>query len=93
MSSAWKIDFTPKALKQIGKLPPTISHRIVGTIERDLARHNDPRAFGEAMIGNWTGFWRYRVGDYRAICRIENEVITIFVIEVAHRREVYRQRD
>ena len=49
-----------------------------------------PRDFGEAMMGNWTGFWRYRVGDYRAICRIEDEVVAVFIIEVGHRREIYR---
>ncbi len=42
------------------------------------------------MIGNWTGFWRYRIGDYRAICRIEDAVVTVFVIEVGHRRQIYR---
>ncbi len=42
------------------------------------------------MVGDWTAFWRYRVGDYRAIRRIEDARITVVVIEVAHRREVYR---
>ena len=90
MSSGWKIDVTPKALRQLKKLPPATYSRIISALERDLDRHGDPRAFGEAMIGNWTGFWRYRVGDHRAICRIEDAVVTIFVIEVGHRREVYR---
>jgi mRNA interferase RelE/StbE len=42
------------------------------------------------MIGDWTGYWRYRVGDYRVICKIEDAVVTVFVIEVGHRRHVYR---
>ncbi len=90
MSSAWKIELTPKALKQLKKLPPQAYTRIVSTLERDLERHGDPRAFGESMIGNWTGFWRYRIGDYRAICRTEDEVVTVFVIEVAPRGVVFR---
>ncbi|MFN3943745.1 MAG: type II toxin-antitoxin system RelE family toxin [Allosphingosinicella sp.] len=89
MRSAWTIEFTPKALKQLRKLPSNISHRIVATLERAIQGH-DPRDTGEAMIGNWTGYWRYRVGDYRAVCRIEDAVVTVFVIEVGHRREVYR---
>ena len=90
MSLAWKIEFTPKALKQLRKLPPQIQARIVDKLEGDVLTQDDPRLIGEAMIGNWTGFWRYRVGDYRAICRIEDAVVTVFVIEVGHRREVYR---
>jgi mRNA interferase RelE/StbE len=90
VSSAWKLDFTPKALRQLRKLPPQIRARIVSKLESDALGDDGPRAFGEAMIGDWTGFWRYRVGDYRIICRIEDEVVTVFVIEVGHRREVYR---
>lgn len=90
MSSAWRIEYEPLAQKQLKKLDKAAAIRLVRTLERDLTRHGDPRAFGEAMIGTWTGFWRYRVGDYRAICRIEDSIVTIFVIEVGHRREVYR---
>ena len=89
MNSAWRIDLSPRALK-LAKLDHTAADRIVKTLEEKLASFGDPRGFGEAMVGNWTGFWRYRVGDYRAIARIEDAVVTIFIIEVAHRREVYR---
>lgn len=90
MSLGWRIEYESLAQKQLKKLDRAIAARIVRTLQRDLHRHGDPRGFGEAMIGNWTGFWRYRVGDHRAICRIEDAVVTIFVIEVGHRREVYR---
>ncbi len=90
MSSAWRIEYEVSARKQLKKLDKSTAVRIVRTLQRDLDRHGSPRDFGEAMIGNWTGFWRYRVGDYRAICRIEEAVITIFVIEVGHRSQIYR---
>lgn len=90
MSSAWKLEFEQLARKQLKKLDRTAAIRIVETLRRDLARHGDPHNFGEAMVGEWTGFWRYRIGDYRAICRIEEAVVTVYVIEVGHRREVYR---
>ena len=90
MSSAWRIEFEAGAARQLRKLGQTAIDRILKTLKRDLARTGDPRAFGEAMIGNWTGFWRYRVGDYRLICRIEDERVTVYVIEVGHRREIYR---
>ena len=90
MSLAWKIDFTPKALKQLKKLPPDVRRRIVEKLEIDVVGRGDPRLVGEAMIGEWTRFWRYRIGDYRAICRIHDAVVTVFVIDVGHRREIYR---
>jgi mRNA interferase RelE/StbE len=88
--STWRIEYEPRAQKQLRKLDRSAAERIVRTLQQDLDRVEDPRAFGEAMVGNWTGFWRYRVGDYRAIARIEDGRVTIFIIEVAHRREVYR---
>lgn len=90
MNSAWKIEFSPKALKQLKKIDRSASVEIVHKIEKDLARFGDPRAFGEAMIGNWTGYWRYRAGNYRAIANIQDDRVVVFGIEVAHRREVYR---
>ena len=90
MSSGWKIEYEGRARKQLTKLDRTAAARIVRDLQEDLDRVGDPRGFGEAMVGNWTGFWRYRIGDYRAIAKIEDAVVTIFIIEVAHRREVYR---
>ncbi|MBX3595729.1 MAG: type II toxin-antitoxin system RelE/ParE family toxin [Sphingomonas sp.] len=87
---AWQIEYPPRVQKQLRKLDSQAAIRIVRTLQSDLDRHGDPRMFGEAMVGNWTGFWRYRVGDYRAICKIEDQRITVVVIEIAHRREVYR---
>lgn len=90
MSLAWRIDYDPAAIKQLGKLDRTDAARIVRKLQSDLDRHDDPRAFGEALVGDWTGYWRYRAGEYRAIARIEDDRLVIYVIEVAHRREVYR---
>lgn len=90
MNLGWRIEYEPLAQKQLKKLDRAVAARIVRSLQRDLDRHGDPRSYGEAMIGDWTGFWQYRVGDYRAISRIEDSVVTIFVIEVGHRREVYR---
>ncbi len=90
MSSAWSLELNENAQKQLRKLDKAVAARIVSTILRDLDRLGDPRLFGEAMVGNYTGYWRYRAGDYRAICSIRDEIVTVVVIEVAHRREIYR---
>ena len=90
MSSGWKIEYEGRARKQLKKLDRTAAIRIVRDLEEDLARTGDPRAFGKALVGEWSGFWRYRIGEYRAIAKIEDDIVTIFIIEVTHRRDVYR---
>ena len=90
MSSGWKIEYEGRARKHLKKLDRTAAIRIVRDLEEDLARTGDPRAFGKALVGEWSGFWRYRIGEYRAIAKIEDDIVTIFIIEVAHRRDVYR---
>lgn len=72
MSSGWTIEFSPRAGKTLRKLDRSATARILSTLERDLDRHGDPRAFGDALVGEWTGYWRYRIGDYRVIARIED---------------------
>jgi mRNA interferase RelE/StbE len=87
---AWTISFTPRARKALAGLDRSAAARIVATLERNLAAFADPRAFGKALAGEKAGFWRYRVGDYRLICRLENDRLVVLVIEAGHRREVYR---
>ena len=58
----------------------------------EIAKLEDPRSRGKALTGNLAGLWRYRVGDYRIICDIEDGVLLILVVDVAHRREVYQRR-
>ncbi len=73
-----------KALK---KLPKHDQARLIEKIE---GLKNDPRPNGvKALQGNWQGFYRVRVGDYRVIYNIEDEILTIYVVKVAHRRQIY----
>jgi len=87
---AWRLEFLPEAAKELRKLDRTAAARIVTTLEERIAVLDDPRALGSALTGDHAGFWRWRIGDYRVVARIEDERITILVVRVAHRREVYR---
>ena len=88
---AWKIEFVPAAAKELAKLGRTEAARIVATLEKRIAVLDDPRTLGSALSGELGGLWRWRIGDYRVVARIEDERITILVVRVAHRREVYRR--
>ena len=83
---AWAIEFVPAAAKELKKLGRVEAGRIIATLETRIAVLDDPRRLGSAL----TGEWRWRIGDYRVVARIDDERITILVVRVAHRREAYR---
>ena len=87
---AWTIEFVPAAAKELKKLGRSEAARIVTTLEGRIASLENPRQLGSALSGDLGGLWRWRIGDYRVVARIEDERITILVVRVAHRREVYR---
>lgn len=87
---AWRIEFLPEAARELKKLDRTAAARIVRTLEDRIAPLDDPRTLGSALTGELGGLWRWRIGDYRVVARIEDERITVLVVRVAHRREVYR---
>jgi mRNA interferase RelE/StbE len=87
---AWRIEFLPAAEKELAKLGRAEAKRIIQTLKTRIAPLDDPRELGTALGGELGGLWRWRIGDYRVIARIEDARITILVVRVAHRREVYR---
>ena len=88
---AWRIDLTATAAKQLSKLDKAEARRITTFLRQRLAPLEDPRSAGKALTGPTLGtYWRYRVGDYRLICDIQDGTLVILVIEVGNRREVDR---
>jgi mRNA interferase RelE/StbE len=87
----WRISFSASAEKQLGKLDRPVAQRILTFLRGRVAVLDDPRAIGEALHGSELGeFWRYRVGDWRLICEIQDKKILITVLSLGNRREVYR---
>ncbi|MDO8719499.1 MAG: type II toxin-antitoxin system RelE/ParE family toxin [Polaromonas sp.] len=87
----WRIELTATAAKQLGKLDKGEAKRITNFLRQRLSTADDPRSTGKALTGPALGtFWRYRLGDYRIICDIQDGALCILVIELGHRREVYR---
>jgi mRNA interferase RelE/StbE len=86
----WKISFEKAAEKQFDKLSRETQAQIASYLYQRVAVQPDPRLLVKALTGELKGHWRYRVGDYRIICQIRDKELLILVIEVGHRREVYR---
>lgn len=89
MSSAWRTELGPRALKTLRKLDYATSVRILRFIDQ-LDGTDNPRGRGEALVGPRAGLWRYRVGDYRLICELQNQRLIVLVVEMGHRSDVYR---
>jgi mRNA interferase RelE/StbE len=90
---AWRIEFDDSAIDDLAKLDKQIAKRITKFMRERVAALDDPRSIGEPLKGSKLGdFWKYRVGDYRIISDIQDDVLQVFVIKVGNRREVYRRK-
>lgn len=88
---AWKVEVAPVAERELDKLDPQTARRILAFLHERVAVLDNPRSIGEALKGSRLGqFWKYRVGDYRIISHIEDDVVRILVVKIGNRREVYR---
>jgi len=86
----WRIEIARTAQKQIQKLNRTSQESIVRFLRERVQPADSPRQWGKPLQGDKQGLWRYRVGDYRLICDIQDERITVLVLRVGHRKDVYR---
>ncbi|MEM6711089.1 MAG: type II toxin-antitoxin system RelE/ParE family toxin [Pseudomonadota bacterium] len=86
----WTVRFDRKALKQLGKVPRADQKRISNYLKNRVARFENPRDAGDPLHGQFQGYWKYRVGNYRVIVDIQDDELIVLVIRIGHRREVYR---
>ena len=87
---AWNIEITPEAQKNLKKLGTQEAQRILKFLYDRLRLTENPRETGKPLKGiRLENLWRYRVGDYRIFCRIEDAKICILVLEIGHRSKIY----
>jgi mRNA interferase RelE/StbE len=88
---AWTIEYTISVQKYAKRLDPVIRKRIRQFLDERLAKHENPRELGAALKGHALGgYWRYKVGDYRIICDIQDNRLVVLVVEIDHRSKAYR---
>lgn len=85
----WGVEFDDRARREIRKLDPKTQQEILRYLRERVAGPADPRQFGKPLRMNLAGLWRYRVGNYRLICRIEEQRLVVLILKIGHRREVY----
>ena len=85
----WAYEFTAEAQRQLRDLGPSAAADIKHFIENRIKGAADPTAFGKALRGDLKGFWRYRVKDYRVLCRLEAQRVVVIVVAVGHRSKIH----
>ena len=85
----YKVEYLPSVVKMLEKMDKYTKRILLEWIEKNLVDCEDPRVHGKALTANRVGQWRYRVGDYRIITKIEDQRLVILVIAIGHRRDIY----
>lgn len=86
---AWKIEFDQDVEKDLKKIDSQTQRRIFDYLRQRVATNPDPRTLGKPLRGKLSGLFRYRVGDYRIICQIDDQAVLVVVITIGHRKEIY----
>ncbi len=85
----WSVEWDDRARRELRRLDHQAQRNILRYFSERIATDEDPRRFGKALQHELQGLWRYRIGDYRALCHIENNRLVVLVLAVGHRRQVY----
>ena len=85
----WSYSFENSALKELKKLGPQAQREILAYLDERIAGDEEPSRFGKPLRADLAGLWRYRVGDYRLICSLQEGQMLVLVLKVGHRRDVY----
>lgn len=86
----YQVEVTARFEREFKKLDRYTQRMIKSWIDKNLVNCADPRQHGKALTANRSGQWRYRIGDYRLICQIQDQELIILALSVGHRREVYQ---
>ena len=86
----WTVRWEKRAVKDMARLGHADRERVARFIRDRIGARDDPREIGEALSGPLSGYWKYRVGDIRIITSLDDQEVTIYVVRVGARREIYR---
>jgi mRNA interferase RelE/StbE len=87
---AWTIEYTDAARRQLRKLDKQSARRILDYMDQRIAPLEDVRSVGKALSGPLGEFWRYRIGEYRIICELQDKALRVLVVRVGDRKDIYR---
>ena len=86
----YTVEITKKALKSLQKIDKTHAQKILLWLEKNINGCKNPRAYGKALTGDFSECWRYRIGNYRLIAKIVDNIVTVIIIDIGHRKDIYQ---
>lgn len=86
----YQVVYEKKAIKNFSKIDKGQQNIILAWIEKNLVNTDNPKKYGKALRGSLNRYWRYRVGNYRLLAEINNEEIKIIVLNIGHRKDIYK---
>jgi mRNA interferase RelE/StbE len=87
---AWSVEWDERAFKELESLDKQAQRNILKYLKKKIQTEEDPRRFGAPLHDDLAGLWKYRIGDYRLICTIEDNKLVILVLKAGHRKNVYK---
>jgi mRNA interferase RelE/StbE len=88
---AWEIKFKESARKIFDRLDRSVQKQLLKFLNKKIAPLENPRVFGRPLSYDKLGLWRYRIADYRIMCQIDDEAISILIVKVGHRKDIYNE--
>ena len=88
---SWKLEYSDKARKQLRKLDATTRAIVLSWMDKNIDGCNDPRVHGKGLVGDHAGEWRYRIGDFRVLCDIQDDRLIVLAFKIDHRSKVYKR--
>ncbi len=89
MILTWQIELTDDAAKQLKKLDRREAKQITDYLRKRVEVLDDPRQLGKSLKGQFASLWRYRIGNYRVICELQDSEFIVLVVGLGHRKEIY----
>ena len=89
----YDVELTERFKKEFRKLDKYTQKMLRAWIDKNLVDCEDPRQHGKGLTANLSGQWRYRIGDYRLICQINDDKLIILALTVGHRRDIYKEQE
>jgi mRNA interferase RelE/StbE len=86
----WLVEYADSAAHEVLRLDKGVRTRILNYFRERVMTHPDPKLLAEPLSGPLRRLWRFRIGDYRAICDIQGEKLVVLVLQVGHRSEIYK---
>ena len=90
---SYRVETTARFDKEFKKLDRYTQKMVKAWVEKNLVDCKDPRVHGKGLTANRSGQWRYRIGDYRLICLIEDDKLVILALTIGHRSDIYKKMD